>query len=167
MGRLHHQDCPKSKKHGMSLKFDHSLIVDFIPSHILQRSNDEKEKEITYFMKSPPPIERHLENVAEENGWPEILTYHPIEIARQLTLLEFQYYRAVKPSELVDQAWTREDKDKRSPNLLKMIRHTVNVREHRFTFHALEKGAILMVLCFGFPTVHPIPSKAHRRNGEY
>ncbi|TRY78935.1 hypothetical protein TCAL_01723 [Tigriopus californicus] len=103
--------------------------VDCIIKIVQRRSNDEKEKEITYFMKSPPPIERHLENLAEENGWPEILTYHPIEIARQLTLLEFQYYRAVKPSELVDQAWTREDKDKRSPNLLKMIRHTVNVSE--------------------------------------
>ena len=32
----------------------------------------------------------------------------------------------MKPSELMDLAWTREGKDKRSPNLLRMVRHTTN-----------------------------------------
>jgi len=96
-------------------------------SKVVQRrlDNDEAAKEIVFdFDRSPPPIEVHIRTPQED--WPELLTFHPIEIARQLTLIEFQYYRAVKPSELVDQAWTREDKDKRSPNLLKMVRHTTN-----------------------------------------
>ncbi len=95
----------------------------------MQLSHDEKEKDITFSLnRSPPPIEHHFDRKEDvDPDWPELLTYHPIEIARQLTLLEFQYYRAVKPSELVDQAWTREDKDKRSPNLLRMVRHTTNV----------------------------------------
>jgi len=87
--------------------------------------NDERQKDIQYnFERSPPPIEIHIKNPNDD--WPEILCYHPIEIARQLTLIEFNLYRSVKPSELVDLAWTREDKDKRSPNLLKMVRHTTN-----------------------------------------
>nr|XP_040574852.1 protein son of sevenless-like isoform X1 [Lepeophtheirus salmonis] len=96
-------------------------------SKIVQRrlSNEESNKGITFdFDRSPPPVEEFIKS--PDPDWPKIMTYHPIEIARQLTLLEFSYYRAVKPSELVDQAWTREDKDKRSPNLLRMVRHTTN-----------------------------------------
>lgn len=96
-------------------------------SKVVQRrlDNDEGAKEIVFdFDRSPPPVEIHIRS--PEDDWPELLTFHPIEIARQLTLIEFQYYRAVKPSELVDLAWTREDKDKRSPNLLRMVRHTTN-----------------------------------------
>ena len=55
------------------------------------------------------------------------LQYHPLEIARQLTLLEFEYYRAVDSSELVDQAWMSKDKVQRCPNLLRVSAHSNNV----------------------------------------
>lgn len=54
---------------------------------------------------------------------------HPIEIARQVTLLEFDLYRAVQPSELVGCTWMKENKSTSSPNLLKMISFTNNVSQ--------------------------------------
>lgn len=94
---------------------------------IVQRKadNDENHRPITFnFGHSPPAIEYHLQ--VSENEY-NLLTLHPIELARQLTLIEFELYRNVKPSELVGAAFTKKDKEKTSPNLLKIIRHTNNV----------------------------------------
>lgn len=114
----------------------------------------EEPREITFsFEKTPPPFEWFLSNSYEKFDLLtvsdlfslKLFTWfmyiylsihpvfffsfpsnqlHPIEIARQLTLLEFELYRSVKPSELVGTVWTKKDKMKTSPNLLKMIHHS-------------------------------------------
>ncbi|XP_047668922.1 son of sevenless homolog 2 isoform X2 [Tachysurus fulvidraco] len=78
------------------------------------------------FEVPPPPVEWHISRPGQIDTF-DLMTLHPIEIARQLTLLESDLYRAVRPSELVGSVWTKEDKEKNSPNLLRMIRHTTNL----------------------------------------
>uniref|UniRef100_A0A5F9CJN6 SOS Ras/Rho guanine nucleotide exchange factor 2 n=1 Tax=Oryctolagus cuniculus TaxID=9986 RepID=A0A5F9CJN6_RABIT len=78
------------------------------------------------FESPPPPIEWHISKPGQFETF-DLMTLHPIEIARQLTLLESDLYRKVQPSELVGSVWTKEDKEINSPNLLKMIRHTTNL----------------------------------------
>ncbi|XP_014673942.1 PREDICTED: son of sevenless homolog 1-like [Priapulus caudatus] len=91
---------------------------------IIKRRMDssESQREIT-FEARPPTIEWHIAKLPQDF---DLMMLHPIELARQLTLLEFDLYRAVKPSELVGTAWTKKDKEKRSPNLLKMIHLSTN-----------------------------------------
>lgn len=64
-----------------------------------------------------------------------------MEFARQMTLIQYNYFKAIHPSELVDASWMKEQKkEKASPNLLKLNRFetTVNsVHAGRYTLITL------------------------------
>eukprot|EP01102_Stenamoeba_stenopodia_P019471 TRINITY_DN7366_c0_g1_i1.p1 TRINITY_DN7366_c0_g1~~TRINITY_DN7366_c0_g1_i1.p1 ORF type:complete len:301 (+),score=63.93 TRINITY_DN7366_c0_g1_i1:62-964(+) len=43
------------------------------------------------------------------------------ELARQITLIDFEIYSAIRPQELLNQSWSKPKLKHRSPNVLKMI----------------------------------------------
>lgn len=98
--------------------------VDSVLKIVQRKAESDTQRLIKHICDEAPSIEWHITQNEEEFG---ILTLHPIELARQLTILEFDLYRTIKPSELVGSVWTKKDKEKTSPNLLKMIKHTTNV----------------------------------------
>lgn len=92
----------------------------------LARRAEQSEDSVAHvFNRAPPPVLRAAPAPPRAAWHP--LALHPVELARQLTLLEFQLYRQVRPSELVGAVWTKKDKEKSSPNLLRIIKHTTNV----------------------------------------
>jgi hypothetical protein len=51
----------------------------------------------------------------------------PLEIARQLTLIEFEIFTSIKPRELLDCSWMKEARETLAPNVLRMMRWSNHV----------------------------------------
>ncbi|KAJ3035399.1 hypothetical protein HDV00_003997 [Rhizophlyctis rosea] len=57
----------------------------------------------------------------------KLVDLEPVEIARQMTLLEFDLFKAVKPREFLGLAWMKDDKETRAPNITRMTRWSNHV----------------------------------------
>jgi len=45
-----------------------------------------------------------------------------LELARQITLLEYKMFSKIQPQELCEAAWTKKDKETAAPNVLRLAR---------------------------------------------
>jgi len=81
-----------------------------------QMSEAQKIGEIVFSHPPPKPI---VPKVFPSE--PSALDFHPEELARQLTLIESELYRAIKPWEFLNQAWAKKDKFKRAPRIMALI----------------------------------------------
>lgn len=93
-------------------------VGSFSTSSRLTTPNDSIDRAGDFFYDDMPAFETHL-----ENSFPyDILTIHPLEFARQATLMESELFKAIKPSELISLGWNKPDQRyKLSPNLTKLI----------------------------------------------
>uniref|UniRef100_A0A7S3D2F8 Uncharacterized protein n=1 Tax=Palpitomonas bilix TaxID=652834 RepID=A0A7S3D2F8_9EUKA len=55
-----------------------------------------------------------------QSDW-TLVDIDPIEVARQLCLMDQELYTAIHPKELLNQAWSKKMKNERSPNVLRLI----------------------------------------------
>lgn len=81
-----------------------------------------------HLLKSDSYLEPAVAPIAPAH--PNILfRYPPSEIARQLTLLEFEQYSHIDGSEFTACGWTKKDKQQRAPNILAEIARSNNLSE--------------------------------------
>lgn len=77
----------------------------------------QKRKSQAMFSEPAPP------SFTPKGEITSIVDIDPRELARQLTLIDYDLCRAIEPKECLGMAWTKEDKEERSPHLLRFIKH--------------------------------------------
>ncbi|EGG19007.1 Ras guanine nucleotide exchange factor [Cavenderia fasciculata] len=82
-----------------------------------EEDEDDKKNKVVFTTPAPEPK-------VPKNIWSQsldILDVDDEEIARQLTLIDFEMFAAIKPSELLNQSWNKPKLRHRSPNVLALI----------------------------------------------
>jgi hypothetical protein len=74
-----------------------------------------------------------------------LVDLNPEEVARQLTLIEYDLYKAIKPWECLNQAWTKKNKEEKAPNILAVIKRFNRVRNSFFFFFSLFPSSFFLL----------------------
>eukprot|EP00027_Filamoeba_sp_ATCC50430_P001473 CAMPEP_0168550490 /NCGR_PEP_ID=MMETSP0413-20121227/5669_1 /TAXON_ID=136452 /ORGANISM="Filamoeba nolandi, Strain NC-AS-23-1" /LENGTH=481 /DNA_ID=CAMNT_0008580957 /DNA_START=30 /DNA_END=1472 /DNA_ORIENTATION=- len=87
-----------------------------------KKRKGEIEENATFGEPPPEPLLPPLPGAVINNQW-LLENIEPLEIARQLALMEYNLYKKIAPKELLSLSWQKEGKEEKSPNLLNLISH--------------------------------------------
>ena len=76
----------------------------------------------------PKPALNRINSIKDQSPF-TLVDFDPLEVARQLTLMESNIFASIEHREFLDLSWMKEDKELKAPNLLRLIRwnnHVVN-----------------------------------------
>lgn len=96
-----------------------------------------KETVFAHSEKAPAPVVSKV--VA--SGRFSFLDLDPLEVARQLTLLEWNLYSSIRPKECLNLAWTDAEADKTAPNVAELVRRFGLVSQWVASEVVMEKRA--------------------------
>jgi son of sevenless-like protein len=83
----------------------------------LVRGQEEEEKELM-FTHQPPKSHPLLTKKGKSDKELHILDIHPEEVARQLTIMEHNLFKKIKPWEFLNQRWSKYDKLEKAPGIM-------------------------------------------------
>lgn len=100
----------------------HKALLDLV-EHAKRRQERRDEAVPEQTQRIPPPPALLPKNVF---GTFKLLDVHPLELARQLTLIESELFRQIEPWEFFNQAWMSVTKERDAPNIVQLIAHFNN-----------------------------------------
>lgn len=84
--------------------------------------NEENSDEKNLFFSQPPPKPLPLKSKkGKTSSVVEILDWPSLEIARQMTIVEYELFRRIQPKECLNQAWNQANRAQKAPGISAMI----------------------------------------------
>lgn len=107
--------CERLKQEGSG------SLATLIDNALISKLAGLAKRKMTQFQQPPPaPI---LPKVVpgKPKAQLELMDIDPVELARQITLIDYELFGQIRPSELLNQSWNKPKLKHRSPHVLEMI----------------------------------------------
>jgi hypothetical protein len=103
-----------------------------------------KGRDVAQYMltvkKIAPDTSKYPKSIIPEENRQFLQNWDPVEIARQITLHEFEMFSKIEPYEFMNQRWTKPNKEKEAPNITNMIRWFNKINIYLVGFVLTEPG---------------------------
>jgi hypothetical protein len=118
------------------IRIDNKNVADKLEQVLVNQLIGLSQKKIIQFETQPPPskLPKDLKKI-------DILSLDSQEVARQITLQDWEYFESIKPIEFLNKAWSHPILKHRAGNVLNMI-HRFN-KLSNWTVHSILNYSIL------------------------